>query len=373
MNRLTILLGIVSAAWGQQVIATGLQTPQRFVLTSRGNFLVSETSTTPNSGRVSFVSRSGTRRTLIANLPSGAALPGDAAGPTGLALRDRFLFLAIGVGDAERPGTQPGTVTFNPAGMSSPLFSSVLVFQFRTDPDFIVGTFSFTPEIQRRLSDGEEVTLEDGAGGRADVSVLANLPDAIPDPNSIYRFSNPWGIELSRNGRTLYVADASTNALVSIDTLTGRWERLMRFAPIPNSSGVGPPFSDAVPTSVRLYGNSLLVSFLSGFPFVPSSARVLRVQPSEAVGTPFIWNLTAVTDVLYRPRSGSGRPQFFVIEHSTNMRATPRAPGRLIRFDTPDQTVVSSTLSGPVCMALEAETNTLFVLQLSGSIVEFKL
>ena len=48
-----------------QVLATGLQASAKIILTPRGNFLVSETSMSPNSGRLSFVSRAGVRRSLI--------------------------------------------------------------------------------------------------------------------------------------------------------------------------------------------------------------------------------------------------------------------------------------------------------------------
>ena len=371
-KQLALFLLAAISAWSQQVIATGLADPQKFVLTSGGNFLVTETSTTINSGRVSFVSRSGTRRTLLDKLPSGTAAPGDGSGPTGLALKGQTLYLAIGAGDAERNGTQAGTSQYNPQGASSPIFSSVLVLRFSADVDSITGAFTFTPQIQQRIADGFEVSLDNGAGSTAQVSLLAAFPYAVPDPNTIYRFSNLWGIELSEDGRTLYMVDASQNTVNVVDTTTGRWRRIARFAPIPNRSGVGPPVSDSVPTSIRVYGDQLLVSFLTGFPFVRGAAQVMSVQPDTGVSAAFIANLSSATDVLWRSRTGD-RPQFFVIEHSQNMLAQPRAPGRLLRYDSPQATVMSDALLGPVSMAFDATSNSLFVLELSGRIVEFRL
>ncbi len=45
--------------------ATGLVNPIRLAFTPGGDLLVSENDKTPNSGRVSIVTRKGTRRTLI--------------------------------------------------------------------------------------------------------------------------------------------------------------------------------------------------------------------------------------------------------------------------------------------------------------------
>ena len=112
------------------------------------------------------------------------------------------------------------------------------------------------------------------------------------------------------------------------------WWRIVRFAPLPNPGVPGPPVFDAVPTSVRIYGNQLLMSLLTGFPFVPGLASVLTVDPETGAVGPFINGLTSVTDVLWRDR-GSGRSQFLALEFSVNQSLDPAPPGRLLRFDTP--------------------------------------
>lgn len=369
----TLLLGLSALnAQTPPVVATGLQAPQKLILTPGGNFLVTETSTNPNSGRLSFVSRSGTRRSLIEGLPSGTANVGDASGPSAMALGNRTLYLAIGSGDAERAGDRPGSAIFNPQGESSPIFSSVLMIQFGSEVDNLAGTFQFTPRIQQQLADGDEVTLDDGAGGSADIALLADFPDGVPDANRIYRFSNPWGLALSADGATLYVADASLDALVGVDTTTGRSRRLLRFPPSPNPTVVGPPVIDVVPTSVRLYGDQLLVSTLTGFPFLPQASRVYLVDPQKRTSSLFMHSLTSTTDLLVRPTSGP-RPQFFTLEFSLKMTDDPPAPGRLLRFDTADATVMYDKLVAPVSMALDPDSNSLFVLQLTGEILEFQL
>jgi len=100
--KLTLIsLATASLLLGQaEVVTMGLQGPQKIILTPRGNFLVTETSTAINSGRVSFVSRAGVRRSLFEGRPSGAEVTGGGGGP-----------IAIGGGDIERspaPGAPNG-------------------------------------------------------------------------------------------------------------------------------------------------------------------------------------------------------------------------------------------------------------------------
>ena len=359
--------------WAQlEVVATGLQAPQKVITTPSGNLLVSETSMSLRSGRISFVTPAGARRSFMEGLPSGVEVAGGGSGPTAMALRDRTLYVAIGGGDAERRSQTPGVAIHNPEGVSSAIFASVLRLQLDRDIDSISGTFQMTPAHEQVLRDGGEVRMEDGSGASATVIVLTRLPISEPDPNTVYRFSNPWGFALSADGSTLYLNDASMNALVRINTATGRWERIVRFPPSQNSTPVGPPVIDAVPTSVRIYGEQLLVSFLTGFPFIPGSARVLAVNPTTRAVEPFIFGLTSVTDVLWRPTSGD-RPQFFVLEFSQNQSQQPPPPGRLLRYDTPMPEVVSADLRAPVSLALDASSNTLYVLELTGRLLRLRL
>ncbi len=359
--------------WSQpQTLVTGLQSPVKLVLTPRGNFLVTETSTSPNAGRVSFVSRAGVRRSLIEGLPSGTEVTlAGGSGPAAMVLRERTLYLTIGPGDTERTGTAPGTSTLNPQGASSPIFSSLLEIRFSADVDTIGGTFRLTPQHQLALNDGGEVELAD-AGATARISLLTRFPMAEPHPTAIYKFSNPWGLSLTEDGRNLYLTDASQNCLLRIDTSTGRWRRLTRFGPLANPTPVGPPMVDSVPTGVRIYGDSVLVSFLSGFPFVRGNGRVLIVNPETGVADPFIFGLNSATDVLVRTRPGEARPQFFVLEFSTNQSANPAPPGRLLRFDTPEPTVAGTFIT-PVSMVFDEATSELFVLELRGQIQQLKI
>lgn len=304
-------------------------------------------------------------------LPSGTEVTlAGGSGPSAMALRERTLYLCLGPGDSERPGATPGTSRLNPQPPSSPIFSSLLEIRFSGDIDAITATFQMTPQHQQVLNDGGEVELAD-AGATARISILTRFT-IEPHPNAIYKFSNPWGLALTEDGRNLYLADASQNCLLRIDTATGRWRRVARFPPIPNPTPIGPPVLDAVPTSVRVYGDQVLVSFLTGFPFVPGNARVLAVNPETGATEPFIFNLTSVTDVLWRARPNA-RPQFFVLEFSQNQSANPAPPGRLLRFDTAEATVAAAPLITPVSMVFDESTQDLFILELRGQILQLRI
>ncbi len=373
-RSLTTFLFVVSSAWCQpQVLVTGLQGPHKIILTPRGNLLVSETSMEPNAGRISFVTRSGTRRSLFEGLPSGTEVTlAGGGGPSALALRERTLYVAMGAGDSERRGPSPGTSIHNPVGASSPLFAAILEVRFNEDVDSISGVFRMTPEHQWVLADGGEVELSGDGAGRARVSVLTRFPISEPHPARLYRFSNLWGLALSDDGSSLYVADASMDSLARVETATGRWRRLVRFPPIQNTGTIGPPVIDSVPTSVRIYGDQLLVSFLSGFPFNRGSAHVRVVNPQTGVSEQFMYDLTSVTDVLWRSRPNA-RPQFFVLEFSANQSAQPSPPGRLLRFDTAEAQVAAAGLITPVSMAFDESTQDLYILELRGQILRLRL
>lgn len=366
--------GALVAQGTPEVVTTGLRSPQKLVLTPRGNFLVSEPSMTANAGRVSFVTRGGVRRSLIEGLPSGVDVTGSAgSGPTGLAVRQGTLYVGIGVGDAERSGPTPGTSVHNASSPSSPLFATILRFRFNHEVDMIDGTFQISPTQQRDLADGKTLNLEDGRGGTARVMVLARFPLSEPNPQSIYKFSNPWGMMLSGNGGDLWVADASMNSLVRVNTLTGAWEREVRFAPVPNPTGIGAPMVDPVPTQVRPFlQNQLLVSYLTGFPFAPGAARIMLVNPSTGATSQFIYDLTSCTDFWVRTR-GSQRPQFFVLEFSANQSAAQPPPGRLLRYDTAESRVAATGLIAPVGLAFDEATDEMFILELTGRILKLKI
>jgi hypothetical protein len=103
IGSLAFLLLIVSGATGQcpvSVLTTNLKAPSKAILSTKGNLLVGEEGNGVNAGRISIIDpASGDRRTLLDGLPSGFAAPNnDPSGPSGLAMRGRYVAISSGNG-----------------------------------------------------------------------------------------------------------------------------------------------------------------------------------------------------------------------------------------------------------------------------------
>jgi hypothetical protein len=370
-------IGCVSLAQAQTitptVIASGLQVPYRVMLTPRGNLLVSEGGTENNAGRISIVTRGGDRSTLIGGLPTGKNEAGQGfIGPTGLAYRDQTLYIVISNGDADVAGPAPGSTIPNPKGIASPLLSSVLAVRFSGDIDVQTGPFTLRPTDHLTIADGNPVTINNGSGATAEVTLVANFQDFTPSANTIYKHSDPYAITLDPDdSQYLYVVDAGQDAIVRIHRETGRMRTVLRVPPIP-SAVPGPPVSDPVPNAIVPYGNQFLVTQLTGFPFTPGVSRVSLFNPATATLTPFITGLSSAMDVIYIPR-GDARPRFLVLEFTNNFLGTPPGPGRVLLYDSPAGAPLVQGLTAPTSFAYDAATGEVFITELTGRLTSVKL
>ncbi|HEX8369040.1 MAG TPA: ScyD/ScyE family protein [Pyrinomonadaceae bacterium] len=387
---ITIYFVSVSAsnafAQSTSVFTTGLTAPTKIITAGQSSLLVAEAGTmTPNQGRISLVNRgSGARQTLIGGLPSGINLAeGQPApsGPSGLKLNGLKLYVTIAQGDAVLPGGRGGLqVNPNPA---TPLNDSILEMTLPADYEALASGFTLSFSDQNSMVGGGTVTLLNAEGKTLAVRMVANLPDwkREPAPNLPQynvRASNVFGIELA-NGN-LYAVDASFNQLYKINPATGVYETFVVFPPKPNPLPFGPPFSEAVPNNVRVYGNRLLVSHLTGFPFAPGVSEVREVNLADGSHRNFVGGLTSAMDILPVAIPGA-YDLFFVLEFSANMLGNPTPPGRLklYRFlksddlnteGDVDPVVLVSNLISPTSMARDAETGDLFVTEIfTGRII----
>lgn len=352
------------------VFVTGLKAPNKIIYAQKqGYFLVSEAgiAAIPNSGRILIVTNQGAVFTLLDGLPSGPAAPnGDPSGPSALSVQDNKLYIAIGNGNATVNGPAPGSEIPNP-NPNSLLFSSVLEYSF---PPF--GGFGFgrtrgnilTSDDHARLANGETIFIGRPGLPRAKIRLVANFPDFTlnprPDvPNNV-RPSNPFGLVL--HGNTLYVADAAQNNIRTVDLEDGSIGTLITYPARMNPTPVGPPFIDPVPDSLRLFGNKLLVAFLTGFPFPAGQADVRQYDLESGEESQFIGGLSSAIDVL--PVSSGFCSSIYTLEFSTNMLM--RAPGRLQRFDAPNgqPTVIANTLISPTSMARHPASGDLLVTEI---------
>lgn len=353
----------------QPIVASGLRTPAKLIFTQHSNLLVAELGSGPNSGRLSIVDpATGQQRTLLDGLPSGLVLPSSVTyGPSGLAMRGRTLYVTIGGGDSTLPGSVLNTRIPNP-NPSSPLFSSVLAVDFSSQVERTTSGFMLTVADHLALQSGSEVNLDHGGGDKIKIRLVADFPDYVAEPltaelNNV-RASDPSGLVIAATD--LYVVDSNNNLVRQIDIQTGEATKLTEFAPVsPGRSEV-----NAVPVSIRFFGDQLLVSLLTSDPFPISAAQVRIVDPATGSDEPFITGLTTAFDVL--PIRGSGRAsEFLTLELSADMQAG--RPGRLRRYASPDAApvVVADCLNLPTSMARDERTGDLYITEIfTGRIVK---
>src|SRR6185436_19928246 len=151
---------------------------------------------------------------------------------------------------------------------------------------------------------------------------------------------------------------ASQNLVRRIDTSTNQVETLSTFAPIQNPTPIGAPLIDAVPDSVTLRGNELLVTTLTGFPFPAGKAEVSRVSLSSGQITSYITGLTSAIDV--QPLGQGSNDPVAVLEFSTNMNQG--APGQLRMISSGGaSTMLAANLPTPTSIAVDQRNGDIFI------------
>ncbi|HSR69023.1 MAG TPA: ScyD/ScyE family protein [Acidobacteriota bacterium] len=354
-------------------VTAGLRAPVKIVFSGSDHLIVTEAGNGPNTGRISVVDvTSGIRRTLVEGLPSGFSPPDNApSGPSGIALRGRTLYLAIGNGDVTVAGAVPGTDVPNPIP-SSPIFSSVLALHFSNYVEDSTAGFALTLEDHEALSERSQLKLDNGMGDKLTIRLIADFQDWVADPRpgepNAVRHSNPFGLAVLDD--ELYLNDASMNSIRVIQLTTGDSETLTTLPPLPNTRPFGPPLVEPVPDSIRaLSSQELLVTLLSGFPFPPGQARVLQVDRETGAAEALITGLTSAIDVLPY-RSFGNEMSYLTLEFSADM-LVPGTPGRLRLFSPGSSPVdLSTCLITPTSMARDQQSGDIYVSEIfTGRIV----
>jgi len=178
------------------------------------------------------------------------------------------------------------------------------------------------------------------------------------------RASNPFALVVG--GNDLFVADAGLNSVMKVNIASGNWQTLTVFPPRPNPLPFGPPVIDAVPDGIRIAGGQLLVTLLTGFPFIPGLSEVRRVDTETGGSSTFIGGRSSAIDVL----EGTTNAQYYVLEFSTNLRGG--APGQLLLFQSPSSApiVVAGGLISPTGMARDAVSGDIYITEIfTGRII----
>lgn len=350
---------------------TGLQTPTKAIFTHAGNLAVAESGTTAaNTGRVSLVDRtSGQRRSLLSGLPSAVDLEDAPSGPSALALQGETLYIVIGAGNGVAEGPLAGTEVPNP-NPASPILSSILAVKGSRSLDTTLGGFDLTPADHTALKNGQTLTLQNVIGETLEVRLLVDFPNYVDAPRGDFQFnvraSNPFGIVAS--GQTLFVVDASQDIVRRVDATTGAYGTHTTFARFNNPTPVGPPVIDAVPDSIRLHGNELYVTLLTGFPFPAGVSEVRRVSVNGVGNERAAAGFTAAIDSYqFAPN------RMMVLEFSTNL--LQGAPGRLLLFEpNGDRRVLADGLITPTNMVVDQRSGEVFIVHIfTGAISRLSL
>ena len=364
---LTLGLSTVEAQTPLKVVIGGLKAPGKMLALETGAILVSESGTGVHDSRVTAFDTDGNRLTLIEGLPSGLAFPNnDPSGASGLALRNHTLYIAISAGDSGIAGPVQGSEIPNP-NKSSPIFSSVLALEFDRNLSGVTAPFRVTPA----RPPGARAPRARGARQRA-----GRTRDAAPrgrHPGPPARTASRLAAERarprirSRSNRTgpcaLWLVDASRNLIWKVDICENTFSTLTTFPPTTNPTPAGPPRIDAVPTSARTWNGDLLVSFLSGAPFLQGLAQVRLVKTVDR----------RAHAVLHRTAHGRGRAAVrrrdATASSCWSSRAicwrgcrdaccgTTRRPRRPVTF--------ADGLVTPVNMAIDPRTGDLLISQLA--------
>ncbi|HEV3408980.1 MAG TPA: hypothetical protein VG095_01700, partial [Chthoniobacterales bacterium] len=241
-------------------VLSGLRLPTGSTLSNQGNLLVAEngTAAAPGSGRISIIDSNGNRRTLIDGMPSGPSDVGDPSGPSGVFMRGRSLYVAMGTGDTAILGPSRGTAIPNPNGPSSPIFSSILLVQFSATMEQTTTGVTMTPAHEQALANGETVNLTVNGRDWMTIRRVVDFPNFVAAPLPQFAdniaVANPF--DLVALGDILYVSDGGRDRVWQVDLLTGGHSTLAAFPPIPNplfGGGVGGPVTSAVPTGITAF------------------------------------------------------------------------------------------------------------------------
>ena len=173
------------------------------------------------------------------------------------------------------------------------------------------------------------------------------------NPDGFVLESHPYGLAAGPDGM-LYVADAGANSLFRIDPVTGDIEVLAVFegvvSPLPNPARANALESDPVPTAVVVAEDgTIYVALLPGFPFLPGSAKVVRLSP-EGELSDYATGLTSITDMQMGP---DGR--LYIVQLAEFGETGPQpATGALLRLSEGLAEVVLADIMFPTALAFNA-------------------
>lgn len=180
--------------------------------------------------------------------------------------------------------------------------------------------------------------------------------ESLANPDGFLADTHPYGLAAGPDGM-LWVADAGANALFKVDPATGEVSTVAVFdgvpIPFPNPARNGAMETDPVPTGVVVDDDgTAYVSNLPGGPFLPGSARVMRVAPDGTVSE-WMGGLTMLTDLRRGPDGALYAVQFAVFGE----QGPDPTSGALVRLADGAATPVVEGLVFPTSVDFDADGN----------------
>lgn len=295
---------------GVVTLATGLLAPIGMETDAAGRVWVAEAGTAKNDGRVSIIGADGKINPVITGFDS-KLFQGDVNGLSHLLFADGVLYIFHANGKLYK--------------------ASVASFKIG-DPPLLA----------------QNIPFED-VGTFVRAQTVANNPA---------NESHPYQAAIGPTG-DMFIADAGANVIVQRNKTTGALSIFTNIPGFANPTPVGPPFVQAVPTGVAFNGFDMLVSTLTGFPFLAGRATVYQVSPA---GTPSVYQQG------FNPLTGLNYDNgLVVLEYGTfSPMGWVANTGRLLRANKPGTTVLTSGLNRPTALK-KITANSYYVLSLGDN------
>src|SRR5207244_4214419 len=162
----------------------------------------------------------------------------------------------------------------------------------------------------------------------------------------------------------LYVVDGGFNLVHKVEIESGSYATLVSFPRTPNPTAVGPRLIENVPTSIRWNGDQLLVTLMSGFPFIAGLSEVRAIDPDTGDNFALITGLASAIDVIPLIEDGE-TVGFLTLEYSLAHLAG--GPGRLQVFDVDGNSiaVLDDALVTPSSMAYDPRSDRVIVAEIN--------
>lgn len=350
----------------ETVVPGGLNNPRGIVIGNNGSLFVAESgrggtqAVTDESGFTRCVGTTGAIARIragvverIANFPSYA----DAADPDG-----------PGPAPGSCDGEDVGVAAVGPAGLAIDANGRIGVTVG------LGGDLAFRNSLPAEMAGGMGVLSRVEHDGS--VTVLSDLADfeEVHNPDGRDIDSNPYGL-IGTHYNSWLVVDAGGNDVLEV-TSSGVVRRYVTALPVLPPAAFSPPSCfadlppqaqanfppegamippDPVPTSLTVGPDgAYYVALLAGFPFVPGTAAVYRVDPRSGRFDPFVTDLTHVIDLQFGP---DGSLYILQLTDGGLLEAEvcdEPAPGSLIHVAKGVRTVLADDLLIPGGLAVDA-------------------